>query len=251
MIRPAYYNEIDEYAAQWLRNLIAAGLIPAGDVDTRSIVDVRADDLAGYGQCHFFAGLGGWPLALLMAGWPEDLEVWTGSCPCQPFSAAGKRAGFDDERHLWPEWLRLISQRRPAVLFGEQVAGATEWVRVVRGDLEAVGYAVGAIPIEATCVGARFGRDRFWIVADAERDEQPRQEPRRRPAGRMGRLEQSVPWNADSLVAFARLRTLDDGLPRCVAGTDAARNAIVPQVAAEVIGAWLDAEAERYMERAA
>lgn len=86
----AYYNENDPYAAQWLRNLITAGHIAKGDVDERSIVDVRADDLRGYTQCHFFAGIGGWSLALRLAGWPDDRPVWTGSCPCQPFSAAGK-----------------------------------------------------------------------------------------------------------------------------------------------------------------
>lgn len=239
-MKPAYYNEIEPFAAEWLRNLIAAGHLPAGDVDTRSIVDVAADDLVGYGQCHFFAGLGGWGLAARMAGWPDDMELWTGSCPCQPFSVAGKRVGFDDERHLWPEWLRLIAQRRPAAVFGEQVAAATDWLRVVRSDLEAVGYAVGAMPIEAASVGAKFKRDRLWFVADAEWNEQSRKEPRRRQAGRVGRVEQSVPWNADSLIAFARLRALDDGLPRSVAGTDAARNSIVPEVAAQVMGAYLD-----------
>jgi len=66
---PAYYNEIDPYAAKWLRALIAGGLIPKGDVDERSILDVRAADLAGYDQCHFFAGIGGWPYALALAGW--------------------------------------------------------------------------------------------------------------------------------------------------------------------------------------
>ena len=64
----AYYNEFDPYAAQWLRNLIAAGLIPAGEVDERSIVDVAPSDLAGFVQCHFFAGIGGWALAARLAG---------------------------------------------------------------------------------------------------------------------------------------------------------------------------------------
>ncbi|MFZ5832382.1 MAG: DNA cytosine methyltransferase, partial [Planctomycetota bacterium] len=83
-----YYNDHDEYACEWLRNLIRDGLIPPGDVDSRSIADVQGSDLDGYTQCHFFAGIGGWPLALQLAGWPATEPVWTGSCPCQPFSAA-------------------------------------------------------------------------------------------------------------------------------------------------------------------
>src|SRR5512139_791292 len=116
-----YYNEWDDYPAQWLRNLIAAGHLPPGDVDTRSITEVTPDDLTGYDQCHFFAGIGGWPLALLLAGW--DGPVWTGSCPCQPFSAAGAQRGSEDERHLWPAFFDLIRVCRPATVFGEQVAG--------------------------------------------------------------------------------------------------------------------------------
>src|SRR5262245_57171770 len=101
----AYYNEIDPYAAQWLRNLIAAGHIANGDVDERSIVDVQPSDLAGYTQCHFFAGIGGWSYALRLAAWPAPRAVWTGSCPCQPLSRTGKRKGHADERHLWPAFL--------------------------------------------------------------------------------------------------------------------------------------------------
>lgn len=162
----AWYNEIDPYAAAWLRNLISAGLIPAGDVDERSIVDVRPDDLDGYTQCHFFAGIGGWSRALRLAGWHDDRPAWTGSCPCQPFSVAGKQAGFSDERHLWPQFRRLIAERRPATVFGEQVAGASDWLRLVRGDLEAMDYAVGAIPMEAASADADHLRDRYWFVAD-------------------------------------------------------------------------------------
>lgn len=141
----AYYNEWVKEAAAWLRELIQLGLIPAGDVDTRSIADVRADDLVGYGQCHFFAGIGGWPLALRLAGWSDAWPVWSGSCPCQPFSEAGKRTGTADERHLWPEFRRLIAQRRPAIVFGEQVASQAgrAWLAAVRADLEALGYAAG------------------------------------------------------------------------------------------------------------
>lgn len=163
----AYYNEIDPYAAQWLQNLIDGGHIACGDVDQRSINDVRASDLSGYRQAHFFAGIGGWSIALRIAGWADDRPVWTGSCPCQPFSRAGKLGRFSDARHLWPAWARLISVGRPAVVFGEQVAGATEWLRLVRGDLEALDYAVGAMPIEAASSGAEEFGDRFWFVASS------------------------------------------------------------------------------------
>lgn len=163
-----YHNEIDPYAAQWLRNLIAKGLLPSGDVDERSIIDVRPEDLSGYTRCHFFAGLGGWPLALRLAGWPDDKPVWTGSCPCQPFSVSGKRRGFADERHLWPVFQRLIQVGRPSVLFGEQVARAPDWLRLVRGDLVEMGYAVGAIPMEAASADADHFRDRYWFVADCK-----------------------------------------------------------------------------------
>lgn len=97
-----YYNEFDPGAAAWLRELIRAGLIADGEVDERSILDVSADDLRGFTQVHFFAGIGGWSYALRLAGWPDDRPVWTGSPPCQPFSAAGKQKGRDDARHLAP-----------------------------------------------------------------------------------------------------------------------------------------------------
>ncbi len=165
----AYYNEIDPYAAQWLRNLIAAGHIAPGDVDERSIEDVYPDDLRPYTQCHFFAGIGVWSLALRRAGWPDDRPVWTGSCPCQPFSAAGKGTGLDDERHLWPHFHWLIQERRPPVVFGEQVASkdAEPWIDLVQADLEAMGYAFGAVPFPSAGIGAPHIRDRLYWVADA------------------------------------------------------------------------------------
>lgn len=82
----AYYNEIDPFAAEWLCNLIRSGHIAPGEVDTRSIEDVRPKDLDGFTQCHFFAGIGVWSYALRNAGWSDSRPVWTGSCPCQPFS---------------------------------------------------------------------------------------------------------------------------------------------------------------------
>jgi DNA (cytosine-5)-methyltransferase 1 len=166
----AYYNEIDPYAAQWLRNLIAAGHIAPGDVDERDIRLVRADDLRGYTQCHFFAGIGVWSYALRLAGWPDDEPVWTGSCPCQPFSSAGRKGGFNDERHLWPNWKGLIIKSRPHAIFGEQVADADglAWLDFVCADLEAEGYAIGALDTSAAGFGAPHIRQRLYWVAHAE-----------------------------------------------------------------------------------
>jgi DNA (cytosine-5)-methyltransferase 1 len=165
----AYYNEIDPYAAQWLRNLIAEGLIAPGDVDERDVRMVRPDDLRPYTQCHFFAGIAGWSLALRLAGWPDDRPVWTGSCPCQPFSAAGKCKASGDERHLWPHWFELIRACRPPVIFGEQVEAAIGWgwLDLVYSDLEEEGYAVGAAVLPSCSVGAPHIRQRLWFVADA------------------------------------------------------------------------------------
>lgn len=169
MSAAAYYNEIDPFAAQWLRNLIAAGHIAPGEVDERSIEDVTPDDLKGFTQCHFFAGIGVWSHSLRLAGWPDDRPVWTGSCPCQPFSAAGKGDGFADERHLWPHFFHLISERRPQHVFGEQVAAgnANVWFDLVQADLEGMDYAFGLVPFTSASIGAPHIRERAYWVANA------------------------------------------------------------------------------------
>lgn len=169
MSAAAYYNEIDPFAAQWLRNLIAAGHIAPGEVDERSIEDVTPDDLRGFTQCHFFAGIGGWSYALRLAGWPDNRPIWTGSCPCQPFSSTGKGAGFDDDRHLWPAFGWLIKQCRPQRIAGEQVAGgrADPWFDLVQNDVERMGYAFGLTPFPAAGVGSPNERERAYWVADA------------------------------------------------------------------------------------
>ena len=164
----AYYNEFDPKAAAWLRELIKGGHIADGEVDTRSIEDIAPNDLNGFTQHHFFAGIGGWSYALRLANWPDNKPAWTGSCPCQPFSVAGKGDGFNDERHLWPAFHWLIKQYRPNVIFGEQVANALPWLDLVSTDLEGEGYTVGAAIIGAHSVGAPHMRQRLYWMADAE-----------------------------------------------------------------------------------
>lgn len=173
----AYYNEHDPKAAAWLRELIGRNLIAPGIIDERSIEDVRPDELVGFTQCHFFAGIGVWSHSLRRAGWGDDRPIWTGSCPCQPFSAAGKGEGFADERHLWPSFFHLIEQCEPPVVLGEQVAGGGVgvWFDLVQADLEAMGYAFGLVPLPAAGFGGAHIRDRAFWVADATSCGQSRQ----------------------------------------------------------------------------
>lgn len=162
-----YYNEISKQKAAWLRHLIEERLIADGVVDERSIEKVQPEDLDGFVQCHWFAGIGLWSLCLRKAGWDDDRPVWSGSCPCGPFSIAGRQEGFEDPRHLWPQWFRLIEKCRPDVIFGEQSDQALAWLDLVQGDLEGRGYAVGSVDIPAAGFGGAHRRNRLGFVADA------------------------------------------------------------------------------------
>lgn len=184
------YNEHDPHAAEWLHHLIEEGQIAHGDVDTRSIRDVDAQDYHGYAQVHLFAGIGIWSAAARLAGWPDDRRVGTISCPCQPFSAAGKGLGFADPRHLWPDACRIVRELRLDVLFGEQAPTAGAWIDLVATDLEGLGYAFGAPVIPAAGFGGAHIRQRFYWVADANNaqwwsDRAPRHERDWPQAGRV------------------------------------------------------------------
>jgi DNA (cytosine-5)-methyltransferase 1 len=252
-----YYNEIDPYAAQWLRNLIDAGHIAPGIVDERSITDVKPADLAGYTQCHFFAGIGVWSHALRQSGWPDSRPVWTGSCPCQPFSAAGNQKGTADERHLWPVWFNLIRECRPPVVFGEQVEAAIRhgWLDLVQTDLEGEDYACGAVGIPAAGVGAPHIRQRLYFVADdIDAGSQGRlpggaYERRQDQHGHAGRDGATGFWaNCDWLPCRdGKYRPVEPGTFPLAHGATARvgrlrayGNAIVPQAAQALIEAYLE-----------
>ena len=215
----AYYNEWEPYCAQWLRNLIAAGHTPAGEVDERDIREVAGDDVKGFAQCHFFAGLGGWAYAARLAGIPDDEPIWTGSCPCQPFSSAARgRVSADD---LWPEWRRLILSARPGVLFGEQVAHAGRWFDGLCNDLEAVDYQIGAAVLPACGVGHDHARPRIFYVGYAN----GHGKPSLCIDGKMAGVSERG--------GDARELAPEDGIPARMGKLRAYGNAIVPQVAAE------------------
>jgi len=274
--RRAYYNEFEPYTAEWLRNLIRDGLISNGDVDERSILDVTAQDIKEYTQVHLFAGIGGWSYALRLAGWKDDASAWTGSCPCPPFSSVGKRQAcpsceehaavphpyktgifvcsmcdrqwYADERHLWPEMLRLISECRPAVCFGEQVASSDGrlWLAGVRATLEALGYGVGCADLCAAGVGAPHIRQRLWWVGDTDNSvgyeiSSISQRQGAEPSGGF--------WNDFDLVSCAdgKQRRVESGIfplvygvPARVGKMRAYGNAICPQVATEFVKAYME-----------
>lgn len=101
---------------------------------------------------------------------PNIPVILTGGFPCQPYSMAGKRKGKEDDRHLWPEMLRIIREIKPQYVVGENVLGIISWdgglvFDEVHTDLEREGYEVQAVVIPAAAVNAPHGRDRVWFCA--------------------------------------------------------------------------------------
>lgn len=231
-----YYNEFEPYAAQWLRNLIAAGHLPGGEVDERDIRDVKPEDVRGYKQCHWFAGVGGWPLATRLAGWPDDRPIWTGSAPCQPFSSAGKRSRQSDERHLWPHWFGLIRECRPPIIFGEQVdeSIAMGWADEVFLALEDEGYACASAVLPAYSVTKNHERNRLYFVANSsmqQRIYQPYDWKTQK-----GLFNNRASWPANTWnEAEPKVYSIHDGFPSCVGICNGLGNAIIPTLGAEFI----------------
>jgi len=235
----AAYIEIDPFPAETLRRLIASDMIAPGVVFECPIEDITPNELAQYTQVHAFAGIGIWSLALRMAGVSDDYPVWTASAPCQPFSVAGKGAGFVDERHVWPAFHWLAQQCRPKLILGEQVKNGS-WIDLAQADMEGLGYAFGCTALAACGTGAPFVGDRAYWVAASDWNEQSRQEPRRWEIGRMGRFIEPVSQDTPWPTALAEFRVLDDGHSRCVGATDALRNGMHAPTVAAFIEAVMD-----------
>jgi DNA (cytosine-5)-methyltransferase 1 len=249
-MRKIYYNENNAHSVAWLKELMKKNLIAPGVVDDRSIKEVEPADLRGFTQCHFFAGIGVWSYALRrLAGLPDDTPIWTGSCPCQSFSIAGKQQGYDDPRgRLWKDFFRLISECRPPTIFGEQVAAAIEfgWLDNITKDLGDAGYEVGAAVFPACHVGAPHKRERLYFVADSNGISTSRE---CRPPGD-GILADF--WSSSVLERFPdrkrrvvpRTGLLAHGTSDGVALMRGFGNAIVAQQAAEFILAFIEARSE-------
>lgn len=245
-----YYNEIDKKTAAWLRQLIKAGLIADGEVDERSIADVEPADVAGFTQCHFFAGIGGWSLALRLAGWSDDRHCWTGSCPCGPWSVAGKALGPDDPRDLWPAWFRLWRVSRPGVVFGEQVESPAgrSWLDRVCDEVESERYAIAPVGLPACGIGANQRRPRLWFVADAddarwegrERQGQSDQARAEREITRREPMRSTCGSWPPGPRDVASIPVQAHGIPDPMGGCKGYGNAIVPEIAAEVIAAYME-----------
>lgn len=237
-----FFNDINPFTQLWVKNLW-----PAARTLTKDIRELTPNDAAGYRRCHFFAGIGGWELALAMAGWPENVTVWTGSCPCQPFSEAGLKRRDEDERDLWPHLYRLVRECQPPVVFGEQVANplGLEWIDRVQADLEEGGYAVGKAVIPAASVGAPHDRKRVWWVGYSTRTRLERLRPiHRRVAPSWDSWSDGISiidcTDGKRRRTQSGVRPLAHGIPRRMDQIIAYGNAIVPQVAGVFIRSFME-----------
>lgn len=177
------------------------------------------------------------------------IDIISGGFPCQPYSTAGKRLGKEDDRHLWPEMLRVIRQVAPRWVVGENVRGLVNWsgglvFDEAQADLEAAGYEVQPFVLPAASVNAPHRRDRVWFVAYANnkrREKQYASDLSIRP-GRIGRriFAEWDDWPTQPPVCRG-----NDGIPNRVDRIRGLGNAIVPQVAYQIFKAIVEYETHK------
>ena len=202
-----------------------------------------------------------------------DIGLICGGYPCQPFSTAGKRAGEKDDRHLWPEFFRLIREIKPDWIVCENVAGHISMgLDLVLADLESEGYQCQTFLIPACAVGANHRRDRLWIIASSSSanaaesfgEQEARQEPefggdfikkiptdtdsRQRKVGRdlagMGRDGESVKgYGYGGIADKPYLCRKDDDVPRRMDRLRQLGNSVVPQIPEMIGRAIMESEA--------
>jgi site-specific DNA-cytosine methylase len=223
-------------------------LIPQGKVDCRSIKDVKADELEGFTQWHFFAGTGLWCHALQLAGIDGEPGICTGSPPCQDNSLAraihGERLGLRGVRSgLAFSWLDLVGAVLPRLVLFENVPGIKRWQAEVTSRLEGLGYRVFVRDLSSASIGALDSRRRVWIAADRDgagleiaRTAGPSQIECDSWAAAPGDI-----WQEDHPATGG----LDDGNATRMATIRAIGNAINPFVAATFIRAYMDSLIER------
>lgn len=184
-------------------------------------------------------------------------DLITGGFPCQPFSSAGRRKGTDDDRHLWPEMFRVIREWKPRWVIGENVAGLLTWsegmvLKQITTDLENEGYEVQCFVIPAISVNAPHRRDRVWIVGhsqhNGQHEPQDTQSSQERDGSNQERQKQicqpkranslrfeTESWSQDWFEVATRLCRVDDGVSNRVDRLKSLGNAIVPQVAMQIM----------------
>jgi DNA (cytosine-5)-methyltransferase 1 len=178
------------------------------------------------------------------------IDLITGGYPCQPFSTAGKRKGADDPRHLWPEMFRVIRQARPTWVVCENVAGHISMgLDAVLADMEGIGYAGQAVVIPACAKDAPHERKRVWIIFHAHSTyanggyrpsgEDFQIEKRQTSQGKQERNDRFVKLESGTVTprgtSYAGALRILDGIPDRVDRNKALGNAIVPQVAYEIL----------------
>jgi DNA (cytosine-5)-methyltransferase 1 len=204
-IQNVWHSEIEKYSSQLLKQEYP---------DSKNYGDIKAIDWSAV----------------------ESVDIITGGFPCQPFSAAGKRGGQEDDRYLWPQMFEGIQALRPRWLVGENVPGIrTLALDTVLSDLEDANYASQAFDIPACAVGASHRRHRIWIIAHDSKERVqghgaeslsglatiPRREDGRGTT--QARIRPDIP--------APKLCRTSDGIPDRVHRTKAIGNAIVPQIA--------------------
>jgi len=249
---PTLYNDNDPKVCAWLNELIAHNHLPYGTVLCKSIADINPADIPP--TFHAFAGIGGWSYALQLAGWPVGQPVWTASCPCQPFSCAGRGAGVSDPRHLWPNFRCLVKICRPPIIFGEQVASVAGrlWLAGIRADLETLGYAFGTVGLCAYAVNAPHERLRsYWGAYSTINGCEGLQRSTQTQIPPHWPSQTLDPWHGTGspfehwrkLLAESHVCRMADGVSSTLdirPRLHAYGNAIVPQVAAAFITAFME-----------